>query len=110
MLPAYTIGPFTFLTVERKKLIKQKRRFDQPSNKFWPAVTQPTTKESTQMEGTVRCPYCVLGLEFRPMVAHVDGRYICNKCGHTTHPSEGKYECPCSKCRKLICARALLAG
>jgi late competence protein required for DNA uptake (superfamily II DNA/RNA helicase) len=62
------------------------------------------------MEGTVRCPYCVLGLEFRPMVAHVDGRYICNRCGHTTHPSDVKYECPCSKCRKLICARALLAG
>jgi len=32
----------------------------------------------------VRCPYCVQGLEFRPMVAHVDGRYICRNCGHTT--------------------------
>ena len=62
------------------------------------------------MEGTVRCPYCVLGLEFRPMVAHVDGRYICNKCGHTTHPSDVKYECHCPKCRNLICPRALMAG
>jgi hypothetical protein len=28
-----------------------------------------------EMPETVRCPYCVSGLEFRPMVAHVDGRY-----------------------------------
>ena len=36
------------------------------------------------MSEIVRCPYCVQGLEFRPMVAHVDGRYICRNCGHTT--------------------------
>jgi hypothetical protein len=35
------------------------------------------------MADTVRCPYCVLGLEFLPMIAHVEGRYICWKCGHT---------------------------
>ena len=44
-----------------------------------------TSKEDTEMKGIVRCPYCIFGPEFRPMVAHVDGRYICNKCGHTTH-------------------------
>jgi DNA-directed RNA polymerase subunit RPC12/RpoP len=62
------------------------------------------------MEGTVRCPYCVSGLEFRPMVAHIDGRYICNKCGHTTHVNDGEYECRCPNCRKLVPARALIAG
>lgn len=53
------------------------------------------------MRGTVRCPYCVTGLEFHPMVAHVDGRHICNKCGHTTGPSDAEYECRCPNCRKL---------
>lgn len=38
------------------------------------------------MKKTVRCPYCVLGIEFRPMIGHVDGRFICDKCGHTTVP------------------------
>ena len=32
-----------------------------------------TSKEDTEMKGIVRCPYCILGVEFRPMVAHVDG-------------------------------------
>jgi len=39
------------------------------------------------MADIVRCPYCVSGLEFHPMVAHVDGRYICCKCGHTARPA-----------------------
>ena len=54
------------------------------------------------MECAVRCPYCVSGFEFRLMVAHVDGRYICNRCGHTTHLSDGKYECGCRNCLKLV--------
>lgn len=53
------------------------------------------------MGTTVRCPYCVLGLEFRPMVAHVDGRYICNRCGHTTRPCDATYDCHCTRCVKL---------
>lgn len=44
------------------------------------------------------------------MVAHIDGRYICNKCGHTTHVNDGEYECRCPNCRKLVPARALIAG
>jgi hypothetical protein len=59
------------------------------------------------MKSTVRCPYCVSGLdcvsglEFRHMVAHVDGRHICNKCVHTTHPSDAQYDCLCINCQKL---------
>jgi ribosomal protein S27AE len=49
----------------------------------------------------VRCPYCTLGEEFRPMVTHVDGRFICGKCGHTTSPLEKFYECRCFKCVRL---------
>jgi ribosomal protein S27AE len=53
------------------------------------------------MTDTVRCPYCALGLEFRPMIAHLDGRYICDKCGHTTRPEDRKYQCRCAKCSEL---------
>ena len=62
------------------------------------------------MKHAVRCPFCVLGLEFRPMVAHIDGRYICSKCGHTTHPAESEYQCQCPNCRKLVRASALAAS
>jgi hypothetical protein len=62
------------------------------------------------METTVRCPYCVLGCEFRPMVAHLDGRYICNRCGHVTRPDDKSYECHCPRCLKLMFSRTLAAG
>ena len=57
------------------------------------------------MREIVRCPYCVLGQEFRQMVSHVDGRYICSGCGHTTRPCDGRYECHCPKCLKLTFSR-----
>lgn len=62
------------------------------------------------MRETVRCPYCVAGHEFRPMVAHVDGRYICNQCGHTTRPEDPTYECHCPRCMKLTFSRTLVAS
>jgi DNA-directed RNA polymerase subunit RPC12/RpoP len=61
------------------------------------------------MKDAVRCPFCVLGGEFRPMVSDVDG-YICNNCGHTTHPTESEYKCHCPNCRTLVSARALVAS
>ncbi len=57
------------------------------------------------MKDIVRCPYCVLDLEFRPMVPHVDGRYICDKCGHTACPGDATYRCRCLKCSGLATAR-----
>lgn len=62
------------------------------------------------MTRSVRCPYCVLGVEFRPMIAHVNGTYICNKCGHTTRPSDSEYRCGCRNCRKLVQPGALVAS
>ena len=38
------------------------------------------------MSEIIRCPYCVQGFDFRAMIAHIDGKYICGKCGHTAHP------------------------
>ncbi len=62
------------------------------------------------MEGKVRCPYCVSGIEFHPMVPHLDGRHICNRCGHTAHLNDAEYECRCANCDKLVQARDLIAG
>ena len=52
------------------------------------------------MSKIVRCPYCVLGSEFRPMIRHLDGRYICDKCGHTACPKNPAYGCQCETCLK----------
>jgi len=49
----------------------------------------------------VQCPYCVLGNQFRPMVAHLDGRFICSKCGHLANPGDRDFQCVCTKCYEL---------
>ncbi len=46
----------------------------------------------------VRCPYCVSGIEFRPMIAYEDGRFVCRECGHTARPGDPDYRCSCRKC------------
>ena len=38
-----------------------------------------SSPHASKTKGTVLCPYCVCGFEFRLMVAHVDGRYICDR-------------------------------
>ncbi len=50
----------------------------------------------------VRCPYCVLDDDFRPMVAHLDGRYICAKCGHLANPRDKDFRCSCPECVQVI--------
>jgi len=62
------------------------------------------------MQEIVRCPFCVLRDEFRPMVAHIDGRYICDKCGHITLPRNRQYECRCPKCERLRSRLSMLAS
>ena len=69
-----------------------------------------STAKGSHLETTVRCCYCVSGHEFRPMVAHVDGRYICNQCGHTASPGDGTYDCRCHRCVKLNSSSTLLAN
>jgi len=39
----------------------------------------------------IRCRYRALGFGFRPMAAHKDGRFVCEKCGRTVHPEEAAY-------------------
>jgi hypothetical protein len=47
---------------------------------------------------TVRCPYCTAGIDFLPMVAYKDGRFVCRDCGHTVRPGVLEYRCFCRPC------------
>jgi ribosomal protein S27AE len=46
----------------------------------------------------IRCPYCVEGNFFKEMVSHLDGRFICRKCGHVVRPGDPDFKCVCAKC------------
>jgi hypothetical protein len=50
---------------------------------------------------TIRCPYCMAGIEFRPMIAHKDGRFVCRDCAHTVRPGVLEHRCTCRKCLRL---------
>jgi hypothetical protein len=46
----------------------------------------------------IRCPHCLIGIEFRPMIAYKDGRFVCRDCAHTVHPGMPAYRCICRNC------------
>jgi hypothetical protein len=53
----------------------------------------------------VRCPYCVLGNEFRPMyrsTARQGEKFVCVNCGHTATPALPNSRCGCPKCQEMI--------
>lgn len=52
-------------------------------------------------EGIVRCPYCVLGGEFRRMLRRSKDCYICLSCGHRTSLGLSYVKCACPKCQKM---------
>ena len=47
-----------------------------------------------------RCPYCAVALDFKPLVAHGDGRLVCEYCAHTVWPEVLSYRCICVNCLK----------
>src|SRR5215470_5804335 len=49
----------------------------------------------------LRCPYCVSGEDFRPLIATTDGRFYCVQCGHTASPHELTYVCSCAHCVRV---------
>ncbi len=49
----------------------------------------------------IRCPYCMADIEFRPMIAHKDGRFVCRDCAHTVRPGTPDYRCTCRACLRL---------
>jgi predicted RNA-binding Zn-ribbon protein involved in translation (DUF1610 family) len=53
----------------------------------------------------VRCPYCVLGSEFRPMFRSTVRRsrkFVCVSCGHAATPDAPYSRCACPKCLEMI--------
>lgn len=46
----------------------------------------------------IRCPHCMVGMEFRQMTAYKDGRFVCRDCAHTFRPGEPEYKCICRRC------------
>src|ERR1017187_331831 len=58
----------------------------------------PTLTDTTL---TIRCPHCIVGIEFRPMIAYKDGRFVCRDCAHTVRPGVPEYRCPCRRCVRL---------
>jgi hypothetical protein len=49
----------------------------------------------------VRCPYCVLGEDFRRMLPRLGGWFICQKCAHRAIPENPEFKCFCQKCGAL---------
>ena len=47
---------------------------------------------------TLRCPYSMEDIDFRPMIAHKDGRFVCRDCAHTVRPGITEYKCTCHPC------------
>ena len=60
-----------------------------------------TTCTATDTTLVIRCPYCKLGTEFRPMIAFKDGRFVCRDCAHTVRPGIPEYTCTCRPCLRL---------
>jgi hypothetical protein len=46
----------------------------------------------------IRCPYCLVGMEPRPLIAYKDGRFVCRDCAHTVRPGAPEYRCTCRTC------------
>jgi ribosomal protein S27AE len=74
----------------------------------FPSLSPAMPAQDTKL--VIRCPYCTLGLDFRPMTAHKDGRFVCEQCGHTVRPEEMVSLCSCYKCLTLNDASARLGN
>jgi DNA-directed RNA polymerase subunit RPC12/RpoP len=60
----------------------------------------PKVEGPRMVEQIVRCPYCVLDNELRPMLQRPDW-YVCEQCGHTVIPDDPEFKCSCEHCTQL---------
>ena len=49
----------------------------------------------------VRCPYCVLGSDFRPMFRRPSNSFVCAGCGHVSSPEDPHLRCTCRRCARM---------
>jgi len=66
-----------------------------------PVVSGCVVRIEKMTEQVVRCPYCVLGNYFVPMLSRPEGWFICSKCGHSAIPEKPEFRCFCQKCGEL---------
>ena len=59
---------------------------------------------------TIRCPYCMAGIDFKPMIAYKDGRFVCRDCAYTVCPGVLDYGCTCRTCLRRSQKTALTQG
>jgi hypothetical protein len=57
--------------------------------------------EKGMYEENIRCPYCVLGSEFRPMLRRSSEEFLCPSCGHEATLEDPYLKCVCERCRKM---------
>jgi hypothetical protein len=50
---------------------------------------------------TIRCPYCVLGSDFRPMLPRPNKSFVCVGCGHVASPEDPHLRCGCQRCIQM---------
>ena len=49
-------------------------------------------------EPLLRCAYCRLGNEFRPLIIRAEGWLQCESCGHNAMPLDPEFKCKCASC------------
>jgi hypothetical protein len=57
-----------------------------------------STLMPNRLSRSIRCPYCRIGDEFRPMLNRVEGWLRCESCGHDAMPLDPEFRCACSNC------------
>ncbi len=56
--------------------------------------------ERIKMAEVVRCPYCTLDNDFRPLLLW-PAWFICEQCGHVVTPEDRDFKCSCGRCLEL---------
>ena len=64
-------------------------------------LTPTASGVAAMTERAVRCPYCIVHNEFRPMIPLTDGNFVCTKCGHLETPDSENLKCHCPRCIEL---------
>jgi len=52
----------------------------------------------THAEPMLRCAYCWLWNDFRPMIMRAEGWLQCESCGHNAMPLDPEFRCTCANC------------
>jgi hypothetical protein len=107
-IPALPAGPVRTICSRRPKVRTriEELTLEQRSKSVRKAVLGMMGEKSGRFKMTeqiVRCPYCILDDQFRPMLQR-SVWFICEQCGHTVIPEDPDFKCSCREC--LVLKRA----